>query len=59
MENRYSSDEVLIQLFMDSFGISEEDSSGEDAEGTYTYHGIKWWFQIPWQLWEALFLPTV
>ena len=37
--NHYTRDEVLLQLFMDDFCLSEEESSGEEVEGTYTYLG--------------------
>ncbi len=39
MANRYTGDEVLLQLFMDDFGLSEDKSSGEEEEDTYTYLG--------------------
>ena len=35
----YTSDQVLLQLFEDDFGFSEEESSGNEVEGTYTYPG--------------------
>ena len=37
--NQYSRDEALLQLFVDDFGLSVEECSGEEMEGTYTYLG--------------------
>ena len=35
----YTRYQVLLQLFVDDFGISEEESNEEQAECTYTYFG--------------------
>ena len=37
--NRCTRDQVLLQLFEDDFGLSEDERSGEEAEGTCTYPG--------------------
>ena len=39
MTSNFTSSLILLQLFKDNFGLSEEESSGEEAEGTYTYLG--------------------
>ena len=37
--NCYTRYQVLLQLFVDDLGISEEESNEEQAERTYTYFG--------------------
>ncbi len=37
MANHYTRDQNFFQLFEYDFGLSEEESSGKEAEGTYTY----------------------
>ena len=34
MENRYTRYQVLLQLFEDNFGLSKDESRGEQAEDT-------------------------
>ena len=43
-------DEALLQFFQDDFGLTEEENSGEEAEGTYIYFGSQVWIQMLWQL---------
>ena len=38
-DDLYTQDQVRLQLFKDDFGLSKEESSGEEGEGTCTYLG--------------------
>ena len=35
MVNHYIRDQMLLLFFEDDFGLSKEESSGDEAEGTY------------------------
>ena len=57
--NRYTRGQSTSSALRYDFGLSKDESSGEEAEDTYTYLAIKLWIQKPLQFWEALWPQTV